>query len=143
MKEFVVLHILHPTKKLVYMLKKDRPNMPQLHNKWVGFGGSVEEFDADIYNATIREIEEELNIKLRKNDLKLRGFLFDSKNNHKVWIFITNYNKILKEGEIKGEGVAKYLPFDYFNKHPEEFPWGNLHYLDKLLNSDKEIEVRV
>ena len=95
MKEFVVLHFIDPNTNELYLLKKDKPSMPHLHNKLVGFGGKIEENETP-HEALIREIKEELDLEINEEDLILRGVLYDAFN-AKVFVFTSFLNKRKKD----------------------------------------------
>lgn len=140
-QEFVVVYFLFPKTKEVYYLKKDRPHMTHLHDKYMGFGGRLESGES-ITEGILREVKEELDYDINKDKLDYCGIFNDMKRKHKLHIFrISLEDKIFNEGGIENEGIGKYLSYDYHHNFPEEFPENNLLFQDKVIFSDEFFQI--
>lgn len=139
-RETVVYIIDSKTNKIAY-LKKNRPKIPQIHNKLLGWGGKFEPEDNNSStNCAIRELEQELNLKIEKEQLEKRGHIYIF--NKKITVFLTEIDINIPEGYIKNEGELIYKPKSYQLRFPNEFPKGDVPMLNKLYFSNEFFEIR-
>ena len=151
MKDFVVLYILYPNLEnpthVLYLRKNPKGNAPKiLWNRLVGIGGGVEEEDISnnledtIFNATIREIKEELEIIIDKKNLVLSGKLYRIKQHRNIYFLKTAFDKKIDSKNIANEGKIAYFEIDYHKKKPNEFPPEDGKILDKVFFENQYFE---
>ena len=92
-------------KKILFQLRDNKPNIPH-PNQWSIFGGGINKRE-DPKDAAVRELKEELNLKLNKSNLNLLARMNSfSKTNYIYWIKMKKESKDLK---LK-EGISmKYM----------------------------------
>ena len=139
--DFVACVILNSDKTKVFYCHKNKPSIPYFHGKVMAWGGHVESFDKDNFAALIRELKEELDLDVIKEDLTFRGTFYDEKRKHKV-DFFTLINNNLKEQYVENEGFGKWEPINLHQKHPEKFLETNLDILDKIFSSSEIFKIR-
>ncbi len=141
MEKFVVIYFLFPKTKEIFYLIKDRPKIPHLHMKHLGFGGKVEKDESE-EDAIIREVKEELDFEIDKSKLIHQGILVDYVRNREIHIFKMYFDeKIFKEGIIEGEGVGVYKNYTFHKENPETQVDSNYLVIDRLIESDKAFKV--
>ena len=141
MEKFVVIYFLFPKTKEIFYLIKDRPKIPHLHMKYLGFGGKVEGNET-YEDAIIREVKEELDFDLEKNKLIYQGILYNVVRNREIHIFKIYFDKkIFKEGIIEGEGIGVYKDYKFHKSFPEKVVDTNLLFFDKLIQGDEFFKV--
>lgn len=141
MEKFVVIYFLFPKTKEIFYLIKDRPKIPHLHNKYLGFGGKVEKDESE-EDAIIREVKEELDFDIDKSKLIAQGILYDYVRNREIHIFKMYFdNKIFKEGVIEREGFGVYKNYTFHKENPETQVDSNYLVIDRLIESDKAFKV--
>lgn len=140
MKEFVVLYIVHRPTQEVYYLRKIAGKIPKLDNKLVGLGGKVEKGE-DIFEATIREIKEELDLEIIKKNLQYKGILYELDENKKIHFFTLILENRLEEKNIEREGKTAYLPITHHLIHPSDFPAGDPQVLNEMFRKDEFFEL--
>lgn len=141
MEKFVVIYFMFPKTKEIFYLIKDRPKIPHLHNKHLGFGGKVEGNESS-EEAIIREVKEEINFDIDKSKLIAQGILYDYVRNREIHIFKMYFDKkIFEEGIIEGEGMGVYRGYDFHRNFPETQVDSNYLVIDKLIESDKVFRV--
>ena len=137
MDKFVVIYFLFPKTKEIFYLIKDRPKIPHLHMKHLGFGGRVEEKET-WEGAVIREVKEELDFNLDIKKLIHQGILFDYVRNREIHIFKMYLDKkVFKEGVIENEGWGVYKSYTFHKEHPETQVDSNYLVLDRLIKSEE------
>jgi|SRR3989344_1105242 len=92
-------------KKMLFQLRDNNPLISN-PNKWWVFGGGIEPNEKPI-DAAVRELKEEINLKIKKNDLKL---IFIRKiKNKKVYFFKLNFKKNLAKLKLKEGQDMKFM----------------------------------
>jgi 8-oxo-dGTP diphosphatase len=99
--------ILEKNKEFLLQLRDDKA--PTAPNKWALFGGGIEE-NENPEEAIIREIEEELSIKLNKKYIKL--FIKTTYNNEDCYIFRTKINYDLEDLKLNEGADMKFFSKD-------------------------------
>lgn len=92
-------------KKMLFQLRDNNPLISD-PNKWWIFGGGIEPNEKPI-NAAVRELKEEINLKINKKDLKL---IFIKKlKNKKVYFFKFNFKKNMAKLRLKEGQDMKFM----------------------------------
>ncbi len=138
MKNYVVIYIIYSNQ--VYYLRKVKGKINKLDNKLVGLGGKIEK-NEDIYQTSIREIQEEMNLEILEEDLNYRGILYEVDEDKTIHFFTLKVDKRIKEMSIENEGNTKYYPLNYHNKFPQEFPKGDVEILNLLFKKKSFFKV--
>lgn len=105
--------------------------------KWLGLGGHIEENETP-YQAVVREVMEEANLKLFNCiERGIVNFYYNDNYGEKIYVFTSNdFNGILSECD---EGILKWIDITeikYLNL------WeGDRVFLDILFNSDDYFEI--
>lgn len=133
MREFVVVYFLHKPTKTIYYLLKDRPSVAKIHNKYLGWGGEVESQDLDLLDTCVREIKEELNLSIGREQFANIGIMTELDVNRVIHFYKVELDEKLPEGHIENEGHVKYMSFNHHKKNPEQFPAGDTILLDTLI----------
>lgn len=102
----VVIYIINDKKQV--LLQKRSANKKYYPNKWALCTGHVEEFDKSYKDAAIREISEEVGVKVTKKELyKLgqRRWVSNNNNTHSTYYYYVVINKkesdfIIQEEEL-------------------------------------------
>lgn len=137
----VVIFFVDEENKKIYLVEKDvshKPHMSHLHLKLNGFGGGIEESDANEYSAAKREINEELELDLDEFEVIKQGIFITSKGVVAVFRAKCNNSNItkLKVGYIKGEGEANWYDFNYILQHPSLIPIAYDELYQKLFTNE-------
>ena len=140
MSKFVAVFFIDSKTGEVCYLLKDKPNMPFLHEKLTGFGGHIEPKDKTPLDALVREIKEELDLEIPKEQYFRQGKFYDKYDNL-VYVFKCKLNFRIPEEYIEDEGQVVYKPKGYFRSNPEKFVLGNPEFLEHLLYSNEEFIV--
>jgi len=141
-REAVVYLVDSKMHEVFYLLKDCFGKAPHLHDKLVGWGGRMETVDSNsIIDCAIRELEEELGLSFKKEELSARGQIF--RPDRTVAVFTSILDKRLEEKYIENEGIGIYKPKDYHLTNPKKFLESDIEMLNKLYSTDDYFEIKI